>query len=279
MARKHQVLEPVRPAKPMAMHAVVTASVLLLIVYVALQVAARTEGFRSLVAEQVGKRIGMPVKIAGSGVNWRFDLTLEHLVTEGTKRPSSPGFRAQRIRLDWNLAGLWRGAPLRAVELDRPRIVLAREEQGDWKPDEFRALSDFLGRWLELELPAPGAAKPVAEADPFDPEAARPAVEDRARAAAARLQRTGMTVAFRDGAVEWWDGGQAPAAAVDRIHLQITPLRAPERALTHVRMRVAEVRKAGGERLRDADLELVDAGDQQVLLRFSADRVAASGAR
>lgn len=253
------------------------ALTLLAILYGTAQILVRTAGFRDLLAEYLEERFGVPVKIEGSSTNWRFDLTLRHLVTEGTKRPDSPGLRAQRIHLAWSFEEWWRrGIGIRALELDRCVVVLAQQPDATWAPREFQGLSDLLGPWLEFDLkPAAGAVKPGEDHPPSEPET-RPS--DRMRAWADRVKDAKLSLALTRSEIQWWDGGDGPRARVDGVGLWLTPVRVPGRSLQHIKLSVQEAVARTGDRVRNLQVEVLDVGSQQVILALDAERQHAGSA-
>jgi hypothetical protein len=253
-----------------------TLLVIGMILYGAALVAARTDGFRDVVASRLERHLGMPVKIDGVSANARFDLTLRGVVTEGTRHKNSPGIRAHRVKLAWNWALLFRqGRPgLRHLDLERCVITFARDDQQNWQPADLAPLSEFLAKWLQLDLGKPVAAVPDTAAAPErEPAAAtegpRPA-EAAGRAAARALQDGRMSVALRRSEVTWWGEGEVPLAAVEGVSLTATPVQLPNRSLTHYHLKLERASAAQGLSVSDLTLELLDTGDQQLVLVFDA---------
>ena len=269
---------PVRPGLGARLRYIfLIALSLLLILYGAGQVMARTEGFRDLVGQRLESLLGMPVKIEDSRVNWRFDLTLMNLVTEGTKRPDSPGLRARRIHLAWSFQSWWRkGVGLRAVELDHCTIVFKLQEDGDWAPREFRALGDLMGPWLEFDLKpkADVAADPAVKTQHSEPAAP---VFAEAHTWSDRLKTSGIRFALTDSRVVWWDDGSVPRASVDGVGLWLTPAQVPGRVLQHLKLNVDQAQAQTGSQVRKLRVEVLDAGTQKFVLGLEAERQQASG--
>ncbi len=245
---------------------------LLAILYVAGQVMARTAGFRDLVGQRLEARLGLPVKIEGSSVNWRFDLTLDSLVTEGTKRKNSPGLRARRVHLAWSFRDLWRrGITLRAVELDRCAVVFGRAVDGGWTPREFQPLSDVLGQWLEFDLRAP--ARDTGQAGGKE-SAREPDAGREGRSWRDQVKDSGTRLTLDQAEVTWWGDGDTPLATVEGIGLNVTPVRVPGRELTHVKLEVRQAVAQSGDVVRNLHVELLDIGSKQMVLGFEAERQA-----
>jgi len=242
---------------------------LFVILYGAGQAMARTAGFRDLMGQRLESLVGMPVKIEGSSVNWRFDLTLLNLVTEGTKRPDSPGLRARRIHLAWSFARWWRdGIGLRAVELDHCSVVFKLQDDGDWAPREFRALGELMAPWLEFDLKPKTAAASV----PVATNEASPSVFAGAHEWPDRLKASGTRFAMSDSRVVWWDGAASPRASVEGVGLWLTPAQLPGRTIQHLKMNVEKASAQTGNQVRNLRVEVLDVGTQKIVLGFEAER-------
>jgi len=262
-------------------YASLIACALLLILYIAAQAMARTAGFRDLVGQRLQTRFGLPVKIEDSSVNWRFDLTLDNLVSEGTKRDDSPGYRARRIHLAWAPGDWLRGGiGLRALDIDRCVVVFARREEGGWAPAEFQPLSDVLGKWLEFDISAPATNRAESVASTNKTEAASaPRPDDHAGRWRERLRKSGLHLRLQNSEVVWWDGQEQPRARVQGINLSVTPLHAPDRNMIHLNLHVDQAEARDGELVRNLRAEALDVGDRQILLGLEADRQRVSGFR
>ncbi len=245
------------------------ALTLFLILYAAGQAMARTAGFRDLIGQRLETLVGMPVKIEGSSVNWRFDLTLLNLVTEGTKRPDSPGLRVRRIHLAWSFDRWWRnGIGLRAVELDHCSVVFKLQDDGDWAPREFRVLGELMAPWLEFDL-KPKAASPAAAVSTNE---ASPSVFAGADQWPDRLKASGTRFAMSDSQVIWWDGASTPRASVEGVGIWMTPAQLPGRTLQHLKMSVDQASAQTGNQVRNLRVEVLDVGTQKIVLGFEAER-------
>lgn len=242
-----------------------TAVAVAAILYVAGLFAARTEGFRDIVARRLEARLGLPVSIGSVSADWRYDLTLRSVATEGTREKQEAGVRAQRVRLGWSLADWFGGGGvgLREIDLDRCVITFARGEGGSWQPEQLAPLSDFLAKWLHVDLGAGGgqAADGVAPTAPKAP----------AREATRALQEARLRVALRRCEVTWWTGGEVPLAALEGVTLTATPVRLPNRSMTHYHLKLARAASAAGMAASNLTLELLDTGDQQIVLVLQAD--------
>lgn len=249
-----------------------TLLVIGLILYGAALVASRTDGFRDVVASRLERHLGVPVKIDAVSANARFDLTLRGVVTEGTRHKNSPGIRAHRVKLAWSWAQFVRqGRPgLRHLDLERCVITFARDDQQNWQPADLAPLSEFLAKWLQLDLGTPADAASVSAVKAEASGAAGRPAADAGRAAARALQDGRMSVALRRSEVTWWGDGEVPLAAVEGVSLTATPVELPNRTLTHYHLKLERASAAQGLSVSDLTLELLDTGDQQLVLVFDA---------
>ena len=256
-----------------AWHAACTVLILLTLLYVSGLVIGRTEGFRALVAQRLEKVLGMPVKIEGTSLDARYGLTLKGVVTEGTRRANSPGVRAQRVAVAWRWGDVFRrGRPgIARLELDKPVIVFALQENGAWAPAPLEPLSAFLVKQLQFTLPTRPRAESAAPATTAAPE---PVESVKSPAVETALSGLNAHVVISRGELAWWADASVPAASVEGVSLQASPVALPVRALTLYLLKVARAASADGPGIRDLVVELLDAGDQQVVLRFHGEHSA-----
>jgi hypothetical protein len=258
-----------------AWHAACTILIVVLLLYVSGLVIGRTEGFRALVAQRLEKVLEMPVKIEGTSLDARYGLTLKGVVTEGTRRANSPGLRAQRVAVSWRWGDVFRrGKPgIARLELDKPVIVFELQENGDWAPAPLAPLSAFLAKQLQFSLPTRTGAAPAA---PASESAFAPEGEARAARAGVEAALSGLKteIVITRGELAWWTEQPVPVASVEGVSLQATPVAVPGRALTHYLLKVARAASVDGPGIRDLVVELLDTGDQQVVLRFHGEHSA-----
>lgn len=260
-----------------AWRACCTILILLGLLYIAGLAIGRTEGFRALVAQRLEKLLGMPVKIDRTALNARYGLTLKGVVTEGTRRANSPGLRAQRVSIDWRWCDVFRrGKPgIARVELDKPVIIFAQEEDGTWAPKPLAPLSVFLAKQLQFSLPMRGENRPPRTDSMLAVEVQGPRAATDPAALEAVLSGLKTEISITRGELAWWTEQPVPVASVEGVSLQATPVALPDRALTHYLLKVTRAASVNGPGIRDLIVELLDTGDQQVVLRFQGEHSAA----
>lgn len=244
--------------------ACVTILVLLLIAYVTGLFIGRTDGFRAIVAGRLENALGMPVKIDRVSLDAVYTMTLTGLETEGERRTGNPGLRVGSARLEWRWSDvLKRGkVGISRIELEKPTVAFGRDDAGGWTPKPVAPLADFVARQLQFTFPSPPEARPA----PPSTDAGRPS-----RPVEIDLKGIDTAIVIRRGEVSWWLDASAPHASVEGISLDVTPLSVPGRVLAHYLLTVKRAASKDGPAFRDLTVELLDVGDQQIVLRFAAD--------
>ena len=68
------------------------------------------------------------------------------------------------------------------------------------------------------------------------------------------------------------EGATGEVARVSGVKLDVSSVHVPGRDFRHYRLKLDEAVARDGTTLKDVDLELIDAGDQQIVLGFKAER-------
>lgn len=247
--------------------AFVTVLVLLVIAYVTGLFIGRTDGFRAIVAGRLEKALGAPVKIDRVSLDAAYNMTLTGVETDTERRAGIPGLRVGRVRLEWRWGDLMRRGKvgISRIELEKPTLAVGRDDAGRWTPKPVAPLSDFVARQLQFTFPAPSQSTDVAPA-------ATPSESDKpASTPGFDLKGLDTAIVIRRGEVSWWLDSSAPHASVEGISLDATPLPVPGRLITHYLLTVKRAASKDGPAFRDLTVELLDVGDQQIVLRFAAD--------
>lgn len=247
-----------------------TLLILLLILYIVGLVASRTDGFRSIIAQRLEKIVGMPVKVDRASLAMNYALTLRGVATEGEPRVGVAGVRARQVDVEWRWSNLWRHGRLgiARLKIDRPEIAFAEREDGTWSPSRLAQGGEFILRQLNVSLPG---KKAVSVSDATEAEKLPVSSPDKSALAAVGIGLD-ANVSFKRGEVVWWArGSDAPLASIEGASLSVTPVHLPGREITHYLLTVDRAASAGGPGVSGLVAELLDMGDQQIVLRFLAE--------
>jgi hypothetical protein len=237
MSGRNQVLDATAPTPPKKRGGLGGSLTILLVVVVILLVfaycAARTDGFREYVEEQVQKRTGFKVSIEKTRVGWPYDLILDHVASDrgDSRRPGA--FSVREARLGLSPGGL-------RITLTGGQLSMARTAAGEWEPNVLRGFG-----------PASSAADLTAVMADFS-------------------RRVRLVV--RDGTIEWRDEGGKRTAAAEGIEYTQTPLDAPGRRLYHFRLSARSVLRTNAWQIRGVEREWLATESQPYIeVRYDAD--------
>ena len=262
---KRQSSNPLRTLR----RAFVTLLTFLLILFIVGLIIGRTDGFRSIVSQRLEKIVGMPVKIDRTALSLNYSLTLREVATLGEQRMGAPGVSARQVDIAWRWSDLWRRGRLgiARLEIEKPSVVFAEDADGAWAPARLVPAGEFLLRQLNVTLPATKTEEDFEQA-----VADKASRSPKKSALVASVLGLDAAVAVRRGAVTWWaHGGGAPLASIEGGSLFVTPLRAPDRRMIHYLLKVDRAASANGPGMSGVVAELLDIGDQQLVLRLFAE--------
>lgn len=242
-----------------------TLLLLAIISYVSCLLISRTDGFRTLAAEQIEKRTGLAVKIGKSRCTAALDVMFERLTLEETGSVVQARAACERASVIWHLPRPFgTGQPMEWT-LDGVELAMARHE-GAWHPAAFADAAGLVANWLKLPLPKDAPPAAARKERPGD-RPARPEAEEWPSWSGPRVK-----VALRDGRMNWWTGQPEPAADVAGLRLTVTPLDAPERPMMHYLLEAQAVSAQGQPMAAPLRLELLECGDRQILLDMRVGR-------
>ena len=198
---------------------------ILLILYVGLLLAARTEGFRSLIAQRWQKQWGVPLQIVSSSLTPTLELRLRGITTvepppdvkptvsdESAAEEPQPRLQAKEVRLKWSLLMF----KFTRIQVKGARIDFAMNPAQGWVPEKWArwaGQADAITGWSwmpkKTSEPAPSHAWP-------------------------RLGESEFTIEDLD--IFWHASADGPVASVEKIFMYATPLHPPGRTLMHVRL-------------------------------------------
>ena len=268
MARRHKKDEEEVPPGPGPIRLFFrffnTLLVLAIIIYGAARAMTFTAGFKSLIEEQVLARFDLPVTIGKVWSTWSCDLEFSDVATTNVGDVASGEVRAKRVDLEWSLADLLSGHPwdLRRVGVTGCTITFVARD-GAWDPAALAPISAWLARWLEISLPAPSNAAPATTTN----------TPVKTMADVVGPGRWSNTVfSIRDLSLRWMIGATSELASAEGVWMDVAPLQVPDRSFRYYHLKLNSARAPDGLTIRNVDLELIDTGDQQVVLGFKAER-------
>ena len=242
---------------------VTTLAIVAAILYVSVVALSRTDGFRGLVSDALESSLGRPVKLSSAWVDLSLNLHLGELSTIETNSPH-PAITAKGVVVDLSpLASLgslsWSPAAIAAESCD---VNFVMGPDGRWVDHPLSDLGGRVAGWLNVRVPK-SAAKGGGVSTNSVPEVS--AVPDWAERP--------MRISLRNGSVRWWTATQE-VARLDGIRFDVTPLTVPSRKMRHYAVDVQEVSGADGFLMRGVSVEMLDAGDQQIVMKMEGAHAA-----
>lgn len=259
-----EALPPGPGAPVLAARFIKTLLVLVVIFYVATLVLSRTAGFRTLVEERLGRELETKIRLKGSHLTLGLNLVLDGLRTEETGAVVRAQATARRAVVVWHLPRPWGTGAATEVTLGGVEVDMAWQG-GAWHPRAFADASDLVASQLQLQLPdqkKKDAVKPRSRQEEMLAQTAEPDLPSW----------TGprMRIELLDGHLEWWTDQPSPVAEVAGLHLTLTPLDVPGRTMTHYLLEAAQVLARGQPLAAPFRMEMLDAGDQHLMLGLTA---------
>ncbi|MBP7275639.1 MAG: hypothetical protein KBA51_05500 [Kiritimatiellae bacterium] len=202
--------------------------VILAMLYGGLLLAARTEGFRALLAQRMERRTGISVRIGHSTLSPGLTLTLRDIRWPNDTAPAQPADDgdedAEVVRPEGSVDEMrirFRFPRLRwrSLELRGARWTLYRSEDGEWAPAALAARLAGADRAWGLRL------------FPNDLEGLAPPAD--------------AVIAAEDLTMTWYRDAEHPACVVEGLTLHATPCHSPSRDFLHVRMQARLVQSEG----------------------------------
>ncbi len=124
---------------------VITASLVLLILYIGAHILSRTEGVRALVADKVSNGTGLPVSLKQCGMTPLLGMRLKGLLIQGTEMPDA------KLSFNW-FSFLSKNKPfVRRISLKDAEVRFRRvPTSGNWEPLVLNGIGCRLGAVMGL---------------------------------------------------------------------------------------------------------------------------------
>ena len=237
----------------------------LLILYAAAQALARTSGFRALVADRLAERLGMPLTIGGSKLDWRLNVTLEEMATEPTPgTEEAPEASAQRVMIRWNWAREPGMGMIHSLTVEGGKVRLVQAQDGMWAPACLAPWADKVSRLGQL-----GMLNGMLNRVVSDDEAPASAVPDedvleKEDGPAGGLPG-GLNLVIRESGVAWWSGGRQ-VAAIQGLNFLSRQVDFPGRRVRYYQVEADEASVAGGRRIEHISFEMLSTEGRNIVL-------------
>ena len=270
--RKTFIEEEPEPAPKghLIVRSTMTTLTLLVVVYVGLFLIFRTSGFLSYVEEKLSDRLNMPVRVQKVSSDLRLNILIHGVGTEGGDRKGEAGFKAEKVKIVWSLAGLLRPGhhTMRGIEMEKGRLSMAPSDAGEWEPAALGDLSSRLARWggFDAQKKTARSAVSAVATNVASGEAKTPSATEVAKAFA------DVRVKITDGSIVWWDGQGREVAHIEGLRLNRTPVALPNRQLVHYIIGFDNAAVAnGGRQFNRLNVELLMTEKRTMVLDFTTD--------
>ncbi len=235
------------------------------ILYGAVQALSRTAGFRSLLADKLSDRLGVPLFIGGSSLDWRLNVTLEQIQTKEPKEKSRdnatlPQVGADRVEIRWNWSHHREARMIQSMTVEGARIRLVQNEEGAWAPNGLAPLAEKVTRLGQFGM----LNNLMSRGRPADEEP--PEEDDGAQKKEKQDDLLGnIDVVIRDAEVSWWSGNRQEASitGLDFLSRQVE---FPGRQVKYYRVAAKEAALSAGRSMRDISFEMIATDGRNIIL-------------
>ncbi len=127
-----------------------TALIIAGILYAAILMISRSDGFRDIVQQRLGMLAGMNVTVGKAWADPLLNLEIQQVDARISTNQALPNLRIGHASLNWRWMALLRGAgwPFDKLEAENVDIRFVMSTNNVWQP--FPALHDMLAPWVKL---------------------------------------------------------------------------------------------------------------------------------
>jgi hypothetical protein len=243
-----------------------TTLLLVALLYVAVFIIGRLDGFRAFLEDHLKSTIDLRVKVAKVWLTPSLNLEFEGLSTENFGRKGMPGLQIQNGFIAWSVHDEtgWHMPSVRRAVMRGVQVTFAPDDYGRWEPTPLAPVGERIADWCNFKVTAPKAEKPLPriEEKPGMPSKVPPNLVESLRK---------MRLEIADARLVWWDADGIELAAANKLRLAILPITLPSREVTHYWLRIDEATLSDGRRAHDIRVEFFDLGEQKMMLELCAD--------
>jgi hypothetical protein len=249
-----------------------TLLVLAVIAYVVLLLMARTDGFRDLAEKYLESLVKMPVDLKRARVDWRLNVHLDGVTAQGAASEHTPSVEAGSVEVELAIRDSLRSfhPVLERVILVDASADLSTTSTGSWEPATIVPLSAWIAKWLQMDILAYAPAGVPTNATP----AATSATGTTHSASLDQPQGwKSVELLVFNGRMTWWEKDSSePLATVEGIRLDAATVDLSARTLKYYNLAIDRAATAEGVKMKNLRLEVIDSGEQQLVLTLHADR-------
>lgn len=226
--------------------------------YGALQVLVRLDVFRAQVEKELSRLAGMEMRVGRIRATESLNLRIRDAIGVS----DVAGIEARIVRIRWHLFRP-RGEPmLESVRVDGLALTIAPDETGAIQPAFLGRLSKNVFEWTGLPMPEELARAGNEKSDAAGEK------NDAGRPLATWIRGP---LVFQGVSIRWQDAQGNLKATVSGMDVAWSTMVTPKgRRVSHLECRAAEIKVAGGPRITDLHLELIEADGKRFLVDLDA---------
>lgn len=227
----------------------VTIVVILIILYAALLMISRTDGFSGLLRQRLENLSGIPISVERVHANLSMDLVVEGLRGGHDLSNRFASITIGRAEMYWNIMPLIRGSgwPFRELKVNDCDIRFSQDKEGTWQPLTF--LHQAIAPWVEIE-------------DEAGSEPNTAAIE-YLRSVRAKIDVSNVNITWLGATDE-----SVPRATIKGLNFRTEPVRPMGQDVLWCKMQIARSETEGIDRINQLDIEWIRQSDQDVVLRM-----------
>jgi len=227
----------------------VTLVVIVIILYAAMLMISRTDGFRGILRQRLENLSGIPISVEKVHANLSMDLVVEGLRGGNNLTNGIPSVIIGRAEMYWNILPLIRGTgwPFRKLNVTDCAIRFSQDKMGVWQPLTY--LHQAIAPWVEIE-------------DEAGSEPNTMAIE-YLRQVRAKINVSNVTITWLGATDE-----SVPRATIKGLNFRAEPVRPLGQDVLWCQMQIERSETEGIDRINQLDIEWIRQSDQDVVLRM-----------
>jgi len=228
----------------------VTLVIILIILYVAILMISRTDGFRGVVRQRLEMLSGMNLSVDRVYAKPRLDLVVEGLREATNAAHAVSSFEINRIEFAWRWVPLIRGEgwPFRRLHIQDGQMMFTQKPDKSWTP--LPRLHPLVATWLDIPAALENA--------------------DEKLLATEWLRTMKADISLKNINLIWLSPveEEPPLVLIEGLHLKTSPMRPFREPVMWFEMTVERAANLGVVWARNLHMEWIRLSDQDVVLRY-----------